>query len=53
LAAAYAEAGDFKRAVEFENKAIAMMKPGGDALREARARLELFEKRRPFRKMPN
>ena len=49
LAAAYAEAGDFKRAAEFETKAIALMKPGSDTMKEASARLELYEHRRPYR----
>jgi tetratricopeptide (TPR) repeat protein len=53
LAAAYAEAGDFKRAVEFEKKAIALMKPGVDATDEARARLELYQHRHPYREIPS
>lgn len=53
LAAAYAEADNFKRAVEFENKAIALMKPSGDTVKEARARLELYEHRRPYRETPD
>lgn len=53
LAAAYAEAGDFKRAVEFENKAIALMKPGSDDVKAARSRLELYEHRRPYRETPS
>lgn len=53
LAAAYAEAGDFKRAVEFENKAIALTKPDSDAMKDVRARLDLYEQRRPYRETPN
>ncbi len=53
LAAAYAEVGDFKRAVEFENKAIALMKPDSDEMKAARAQLRFFENGRPFRETPN
>jgi tetratricopeptide (TPR) repeat protein len=48
LAAAYAEIGDFKNAIEFENKAIALKKadePDGDE----RARLQLYEDHQPYR----
>ena len=52
LAAAYAEANDFKHAVEFENKAVALMKSAIE-VKVAHARLELYEHRRPYRETPS
>src|SRR5207249_1914 len=52
LAAAYAEAGDFDKAVEYEKKALedeefaAANGPG------ARARLRLYQRKKPFREQP-
>ena len=47
LAAAYAEAGEFGKAVEWQQKAVAMapenVKP------DFRARLELYEAGKPYR----
>lgn len=52
LAAAYAETGDFKHAIEFENEAIAMMKPEGETIKDARARILLYQSRHPYRETP-
>ena len=49
LAAAYAEAGDFERAVEFENKAITLMTPDSDSIEDSYARLKLYEAHQPYR----
>jgi Flp pilus assembly protein TadD len=49
LAAAYAEAGDFDKAVEFERKALsfpAFEKENGKAAKE---RLELYLQKKPYR----
>lgn len=43
------EAGDFKGAVEFENKAIARMKPDSDEMKAAGTQLRLYENGRRFR----
>jgi tetratricopeptide (TPR) repeat protein len=49
LAAAYAETGDFKHAVELESQALALMKPDGETMKQGRARLDLYEHRHPYR----
>ena len=48
LAAAYAAAGDFNHALEFQNKAIELMKPDDPVTNGARARLQLYEHRHPY-----
>lgn len=50
LAAAYAEAGDFDKAVEYQKKALAKLQPGNDVLEKGyRARLALYEMKKPYR----
>jgi hypothetical protein len=51
LAAAYAEAGDFDRAVEMAQTAVQLAKKDVPASvqREIAARLALYEGRRPYR----
>jgi tetratricopeptide (TPR) repeat protein len=50
LAAAYAELGDFERAVEWQKKVIAMNKqPEEIDIKESNARLKLYEAGMPFR----
>ena len=51
IAAAYAEVGDFKSAVEFENKALALEE--SDQAAEKRARLKLYEDHQPYRDTSN
>ncbi len=49
LAAAYAEVGDFNKAIELSEKAISMVGPG-KMLRDIESRLELYRQRQPYRK---
>jgi tetratricopeptide (TPR) repeat protein len=51
LAAAYAEAGDFERAVKWQRRVVARRDAAGEAERaaDARARLALYEQGRPYR----
>jgi hypothetical protein len=49
LAAAYAEAGDFKRAVEFQEQALRTGLPPERDLKNMQARLSLYKQSRPFR----
>jgi hypothetical protein len=49
LAAAYAERGDFCSAVETQNEAIKLLSDGDPKEKEYRARLELYESKRPYR----
>jgi tetratricopeptide (TPR) repeat protein len=56
LAAAYAEAGDFDKAVEWQNKALAdpaalEKEIGRDEFEQARRRLTLFKENKPFREI--
>jgi serine/threonine-protein kinase len=48
LAAAHAEAGQFREAVQWQEKALAAPLPPADR-EEAQARLELYRKRQPYR----
>jgi tetratricopeptide (TPR) repeat protein len=48
LAAAYAESGDFARAVEYENKAIALLTSSRAEREDARLRLDLYQQRKPY-----
>ena len=51
LAAAYAEAGDFEKAVEWQDKAL---KAGDIPVKDldgARKRLELFKQKKPYREV--
>jgi tetratricopeptide (TPR) repeat protein len=49
LAAAYAEAGDFELAVQWQTKATAESNETGEARREQEARLELYRQKKPYR----
>jgi len=49
LAAAYAEAGDFKRAIEFQERALRTGNPSESEQKEMRERLSLYELSKPFR----
>ncbi|MBS0263979.1 MAG: tetratricopeptide repeat protein [Planctomycetes bacterium] len=49
LAAAYAESGDFKSALRYQNKAMTMLRPGSGPVADARLRLKLYESQKPFR----
>jgi tetratricopeptide (TPR) repeat protein len=57
LAAAYAEAGDFREAVKYQEKALTdpgMARAlGADETKAARERLELYRQNRPFRDAPS
>ena len=49
LAAAWAEAGDFKRAIQFQEQALRTGDPGEPARKEMQARLSLYHQSQPFR----
>jgi hypothetical protein len=49
LAAAYAERGEFASAVKTQNEAITLLSEGDPKQKEYRARLELYESKRPYR----
>ena len=54
LAAAYAETGDFKKAVEYQEQAIELLSEASNRERSAKLegyqeRLELFQKKKPYR----
>jgi len=49
LAAAYAENGNFKEAVKWQNQAIELGADDKDFLEKARPRLKLYEKNEPYR----
>ncbi len=49
LAAAFAEIGDFEKAVEYAEKAVAMIGATSKQSREIKTRLELYKQKRPFR----
>ena len=49
LAAAYAETGDFEKAIKFEEKAIHKARGDPDAVKDAQERLALYQQHRPFR----
>jgi tetratricopeptide (TPR) repeat protein len=49
LAAAYAEIGDFKNALKWQEKAIEYGIPHAEELEMARRRLTLFESKKPYR----
>lgn len=49
LAAAYARKGDFKKAVETQQKAVTLeTSVGGDYLEDYQSRLELYQEKQPF-----
>jgi hypothetical protein len=54
LATAYAEAGDFSRAIKFEKKAIDEIANDEDVeqVDDRRERLKLFEQRKPYHEPP-
>jgi hypothetical protein len=52
LAAAYAEVGDFKRAVDFEEQALRTGPPGESDQKEIRERIAMYKQSRPFRAKP-
>lgn len=56
LAAAYAERGDFAKAVEWETKATEMAQKNKSVaasdLADARSRLELYKAKKPYREVP-
>ena len=52
LAAAHAETGDFETALEFQKKALAADKDGALS-EEAKARVKLYEMKKPFRETPS
>jgi tetratricopeptide (TPR) repeat protein len=52
LAAAYAEAGDFKHAVKYQKQVLEMVKKSTDYL-ELQRRLALYEERKPYREDVN
>jgi len=50
LAAAYAECGDFKRAIEWQRKALTLGYPGEPEREErAKKRIKLYEAGKPYR----
>lgn len=49
LAAAYAEIGDFGKAVQYQKQYLAMPKLGEKMIAEARQRLALYEAQKPYR----
>jgi tetratricopeptide (TPR) repeat protein len=49
LAAAYAEAGDFDQAINWENKALSFPKFDESHGKAARQRLKLYQERKPYR----
>ena len=52
LAAAYAEAGNFAKAIEFEEKALSL--PGSEAYKDDfKRRLELYRSGKPYRENPS
>jgi len=53
LAAAYAEAGDFKRAIEFQQQALRTGNPTESEQKEMRERRSLYEQSKPFRDKPD
>jgi len=53
LAAAYAEAGDFKRAIEFQGQALRTGNPSESEQNEMRERLSLYGESRPFHDKPD
>ncbi len=52
LAAAHAEAGDFKAAVESQREAIGLLSQGDPSLEHYRARLDAYKANKPFREVP-
>jgi tetratricopeptide (TPR) repeat protein len=52
LAAAYAEAGDFDRAIKFENQALSLASVLPDESNQLREHLRLFQEHKPFRQIP-
>jgi hypothetical protein len=49
LAAAYAEAGDFGLAVQWQTKAMAQSNETAEARRKREAQLELYRQKQPYR----
>ncbi len=49
LAAAYAETGDFEKAVEMQKRAVGLSKPKTSDREENESRVRLYQERKPFR----
>jgi len=52
VAAAYAESGDFKHAVEWQTKAIDLLSEGDKQKSDYQSRLELYQQKKPFHQEP-
>jgi tetratricopeptide (TPR) repeat protein len=53
LAAAYAEAGDFKRAIQYQERALHTGHPTDSEQKAMRGRLSLYRESRPYREKPD
>ena len=49
LAAAYAEAGDFDSAINYQNKAIELTPNDAEFVKEMKERLKLYGEKKPYR----
>jgi serine/threonine-protein kinase len=53
LAAACAEAGDFKHAIQYQQRALRTGHPTASAQKDMRERLSIYQESRPFREEPD